>query len=202
MIRFIVSRLIKKMHISAIRNSEIHPTSVIESSCRIIDSTFNAHSFCGEDCMIINANIGSFCSIADHVCIGGAGHPIKYVSTSPVFLSHRDSVKTKYSSHKYVDLQKTYIGNDVWIGFGAMIKSGINIGNGAIVGMGAVVTKNVEPYAIVAGNPARIIKMRFVTEIINALQESKWWEMSENDLKYYAPMFNDPEKFLKSKGLI
>ena len=78
---------------------------------------------------------------------------MEYVSTSPVFLDHRDSVKAKFSHHHYVWRAKTSIGHDVWIGEAALIKGGLNIGHGAVIGMGSVVTKDVPPYAIVAGNP-------------------------------------------------
>ena len=71
---------------------------------------------------------------------------------------------------------KTIIGNDVWVGYGATILRGVNIGNGAIIGAGAVVTKDVPPYAVVAGVPAKIIRFRFDDNKIDSLQKSNWWD--------------------------
>jgi acetyltransferase-like isoleucine patch superfamily enzyme len=75
------------------------------------------------------------------------------------------------------------IGNDVWIGTGAIILRGLSVGDGAVIGAGAVVTKDVPPYAIVAGNPARVIKYRFEEAVIKRIQASKWWEMSDGEIR-------------------
>ncbi|KGF67308.1 acetyltransferase [Hoeflea sp. BAL378] len=124
------------------------------------------------------------------------------MSTSPVFLSHRDSVKAKFSRHVFEYCPKTTIGHDVWIGFGAKIRSGVKIGNGAVVGMGAVVTRDVEPYMVVAGNPARVVSQRFSNAVAAALNASAWWDMNDADLKANAALFTDPEMFLNSRGLL
>lgn len=89
-----LSILMKKLRLSSIRKSTIHKTSKIESGTSFINSSMARHSFCGYDCAIINAEIGAFCSIASNVKIGGVAHPVHFVSTSPVFLSHKDSIKT------------------------------------------------------------------------------------------------------------
>jgi acetyltransferase-like isoleucine patch superfamily enzyme len=141
--------------------------------------------------------VGSFTSISDRVVVGGSNHPMHFVSTSPAFLSHRDSVKSTYSSFSFYDMPDTYIGNDVWIGYGACIRSGVRVGDGAVVGMGSVVTKDVLPYSIVAGNPARIIRMRFSDDLIQKLLKVRWWDFSDNELTFWAQWFDDPEKFLR-----
>lgn len=79
-----------------------------------------------------------------------------------------------------------------------MLKPGITIGNGAVIGMGSVVTKDVPSYAVVAGNPARVIKMRFSPELAEQLERSQWWELEPEALKKYAHLMNDPEKFLEA----
>ena len=96
-LQYVISRVIRKLRGSAVRDSVIHPTSKVESGSTIVRTTFDRHSFCGYDCTLIDCAVGSFCSIANAVSIGGARHPIEYVSTSPVFLDHRDSVKTKFA---------------------------------------------------------------------------------------------------------
>lgn len=185
------------MRLSAILGSEIHPTSKVESGSSIIHTQFDAHSFCGYDCEIINSRIGKYCSIANHVFIGGAEHPIDWIGTSPAFYKGRDSIKLKLSEHERPTAKMTYIGNDVWIGYRACIKAGVTIGDGAIIGMGAVVTKDIPPYAIVGGNPAKIIKFRFSDDLINDLLESQWWNEDEKLLRKVSKYAKEPEKFVE-----
>jgi virginiamycin A acetyltransferase len=90
------------------------------------------------------------------------------------------------------------IGHDVWIGMEAMIMGGVKIGNGAVVGARAVVTKDVPPYAIVAGNPAKIIKYRFDKETIKGLNDSKWWELKVDEMAKFLPLIKTPKDFLKA----
>lgn len=90
----------------------------------------------------------------------------------------------------------TTIGNDVWIGANVLLKTGITVGNGAVIGMGSVVTHDVPPYAIVAGNPARVIQMRFSPEIIQRMEDSQWWDRDPATLKEFLPLMQEPKKFL------
>jgi len=191
------AKLCKKIRGSAVINSVIDKTSKVESGSHIVNSSFGKHSFCGYNCKIITCDIGSFCSIADNVIIGGSQHPMEWVSTSPVFRAGPDSVKKKYSKHAFEDTKRTVIEHDVWIGDNALIKQGVTIGVGAVVGMGSVVTKNVEPYTIVGGCPAKVIRKRFSDSFINGLQEIKWWEFNDDKLQEYAKYFNVPEDFIK-----
>lgn len=193
---YLWAKIIKKIRGSAIINSKIHKTSKVESGSHIVNSIFDKHSYCGYDCEIVNCGIGSFCSIANHVVIGGGKHPMEWVSMSPVFYEGRDSVKTKFSTHKREAVERTKIGHDVWIGEGVLIKQGITIGNGAVIGMGSVVAKDVEPYTIVAGCPANVIRKRFDDYIISRLQEIKWWEFEDEELKEYAQYFKNPKEFI------
>lgn len=191
------SKIIKRIRASAVINSKIHTTSKIEAGSQVINTTMDKYSFCGYDCKLFNCRIGAYTSIADNVIIGGAQHPVSWVSMSPVFYKGRDSVKIKFSEFARTPDLNTVIGNDVWIGERALIKGGISIGDGAVVGMGSVVTKNVEPFSIVAGNPARLIKMRFPTEIIKELIESSWWEIDDDKIKKLAVHIQSPKEFLK-----
>lgn len=193
---YLWNKILKKIKGSAIRNSKIHCTSKIEAGSHIINSVFGRYSFCGYDCSIINCSVGSFCSIANNVVIGGAMHPITWVSTSPVFYNGRDSVRKKFSKFRRPEDKATFIGNDVWIGQNVIIKQGVRIGNGAVVGMGSVVTKDVLPYAIVAGNPAKVIKYRFSVDIINGLEKSHWWDLDDKELRSVAEYIKDPVVFL------
>jgi acetyltransferase-like isoleucine patch superfamily enzyme len=191
------SKILKKLRGSAIKNSQIHRTSKIESGSSIVNVFMDKYSFCGYNCEIFNCEIGSYCSIANNVTIGGAMHPVRWVSMSPVFYEGRDSVKKKFACHKREVDKKTIIEHDVWIGQSVLIKQGVRIGTGAVIGMGSIVTKNVEPYSIVVGNPAKEIKKRFDEVTINKLLLSKWWELNDEEISKYSPYFTNPAKFLQ-----
>jgi acetyltransferase-like isoleucine patch superfamily enzyme len=124
-------------------------------------------------------------------------HPTEWVGTSSVFYSSADSIKTKFSLHERITPQMIVVGNDVWIGEKVMIKQGVTIGHGAVIGMGSVVTKNVEPYSIVGGNPAREIRKRFDDRTIKRLLEIEWWNFSEDKLRKIACYFTDVQQFLQ-----
>lgn len=127
--------------------------------------------------VVEETNIGKFSSIALGVKIGLSEHNYSYVSTHPFLYSK----KYKFLNEDKKKVSKiTSIGNDVWIGAGAIIKKGINIGDGAVIGAGSIVTKDVEPYSIVCGNPAKIIKYRFSKNEINRLKKIKWWEFDKD----------------------
>jgi acetyltransferase-like isoleucine patch superfamily enzyme len=196
-ILYLYSKLLKKLRGVAILNSEIGNDSKVESGSNIINSEILGHSYIGYDSTVLNAKIGSFCSISNRVIIGGTGHPVHFVSTSPVFLSHKDSVKVKYAHFDYLPQLTTNISHDVWIGESVLIKAGVTIGIGAVIGMGSVVTKNVPPYAIYAGNPAKLIRYRFDKDTINRLLILKWWEFCSEKLVKMGCYINKPEIFLE-----
>lgn len=193
---YIAARVLKKMRGKALVNSTVPRSSKVEAGCTLVATNFGRHSFCGYDCTFIRCDVGSFCSIANNVVVGGARHPMEFVSTSPVFLSHKESIKHKYYRHDYIFEPQTTIGNDVWIGEGVYIKGGVSIGHGSVIGMGSVITKDVPPYSIFAGNPARLIRYRFDEDTIKALLQIQWWDFSDDELTYYAQFFNSPSEFI------
>lgn len=197
-IEYYISKILKKARGKCLINSKVHKTSKIESGSSVVNSQIDRYSFCGYDCQIINCKIGAFCSIANNVVIGGAMHPAEWVSTSQVFYEGRDSVKRKFSIHKRNPDKTTVIEPDVWIGQNAVIKQVVIIGVGAIIGMGSVVTKNVEPYTIVAGNPAKNIRKRFDDNIIEKLIESRWWEFSDKKLFSLDKYITNPSDFINA----
>jgi virginiamycin A acetyltransferase len=133
-----------------------------------------------------NFTIGKFCSIADEVTILlGGEHRTDWVTTFP-FPIFFDEAKD-FIGHP-ISKGDVIIGHDVWLGRGALIRSGVHIGNGAVVGAGSVVTKNVEPYSIVAGNPARHIRYRFSEETILALESISWWNLPVSEIKAALPL--------------
>ncbi|MEK5040732.1 DapH/DapD/GlmU-related protein [Sporosarcina sp. FSL K6-3457] len=145
--------------------------------------------------------IGAFCSINYTASIGSKNHPIKFVSTHP-FLYNANRGFIESDNTEYRMDNKVIIGNDVWIGAHAVILPGVSIGNGAIVGAGAVVTKDVPPFAIVGGVPAKIIRYRFKQDIIEAMQEIKWWNWTDEKIKSNLDLFYSPEEFVKKHLII
>ena len=153
-----------------------------------------------------DVKIGKYCSIAAGVLLdGGLNHNYNNLSTYPFnvrFPENPHLNNTNYPQNHPITRGDIIIGNDVWIGEGAYIKAGVNIGNGAVVGMGSVVTRDVPPYAIVAGNPARIIRMRFDERIIKALLAMAWWDKSDDDLRRLAANFDQPELMLAQESYL
>jgi len=197
-ISYIIAKIFKKIRGSAIVDSVIHHSSKIEAGSNIVNLKMGKYSFSGYDCEIYNAEIGNYCSIANNVVIGGAAHPTTWVSMSPVFYKGRDSISKKFSEFEREPDKTTLIGHDVWIGQYVLIKQGLNIGTGAVIGMGSVVTKDVPPYEIWAGNPAKFIRKRFDDQTIASLLQTKWWVLPDKTIAQYATNVKDVRKFLAS----
>jgi len=128
--------------------------------------------------------IGSYCSIgsgAVFMMAGNQGHQHAWASTFPFF--YQDNENFSDAKDGFERAGDTIIGNDVWIGTEAMLLSGISVGNGAIIASRALVTKNVEPYAIVASNPAKHVRYRFTERAIAQLQEMQWWAWNDEQVK-------------------
>lgn len=144
-----------------------------------------------------NLRIGKFCSIAfDSVKIFlGGNHRVDWTTTYP-FNKIADFPEASHITGHPCSKGDVVIGNDVWIGMNATILSGVTIGDGAVVAAHAVVTKDVPPYAIVAGNPACVVKMRFSDDVIKHLLELKWWDWPIEKVRVYIPqLMNEPTKF-------
>lgn len=134
--------------------------------------------------------IGSFCSIgsgAAFIMAGNQGHRSDWVSTFPFFWMS-DVPAFAGAENGYKPAGDTVIGNDVWIGSEAIVMPGVTIGDGAVIGTRALVTKDVEPYAIVGGNPAKIIRKRFGEEDIVKLLDLRWWDWREEELRDAMPV--------------
>ncbi|EJF77190.1 transferase hexapeptide repeat family phosphonate metabolim protein [Bartonella sp. DB5-6] len=126
----------------------------------------------------IYSDIGRFCSIASHVCVNALEHPMERLSTHKI--TYRPNEYFRYmplesSFRERRRVKRVIVGHDVWIGRGAVIMPGVTIGHGAIIGANAVITKDVLPYMIVAGIPAKLLRMRFSDYVIHMLLEMAWW---------------------------
>ena len=171
-IKYGVARVLTRKP-SAIRGSTIDKTASVGNGAQVVNCKIGRYSYL-YGTSVVQTEIGAFCSIAAGSVIGGGSHPTNWVSSSPVFYKGKNVLKTNFSQNECTEFKQTTIGNDVWIGTDAIIQDGVSVGDGAIIASNAVVTKDVPPYAIVGGVPARIIKYRFEPEIIAKLLNLKW----------------------------
>lgn len=181
-IRYLLAKLIYKIQIPAIKKSKINKTAKICTGASINNCVIDRYSFIGPFSQVNYCSIGAFCSIAGDVIVGAPEHPLDRLSSSPVFIIGYNCLRCNLAEKEYQAYKKTYIGNDVWIGAKALIKSGVKIGDGAVIAMGAVVTKDVGDYEIWGGVPAKLIKKRFDNRTIEKLKESCWWTWSKEEL--------------------
>ncbi len=173
------------------------------NNCNIMDCNVGYASFFGSNCKFYYTKVGKYCSIGSNVNIFAAKHPLNYVSSHPLFYSTNNDFADKYVEKTTFDefdrVDEDYnvvIGNDVWIGSNVSIKGGVTIGNGAVVGMGAVVVKDVPPYAIVGGVPAKVLKYRFNPSTIEKLEKTEWYNLEKEQIKSLAKYFNDVGTFI------
>lgn len=178
-------------------NTSFGNYNVIFNDCVINSSTIGSHTYIQKKSTIFNCTIGKFCSIATQVSIAPGVHHIYGVSTHPAFYLHNTPLVKKYSATDLFEpFKRVVIGADVWLGERAVVLDGVTIGTGAIIAAGAIVTKDVEPYAIVGGCPAKFIKYRFDEQTREALLKSEWWEKDENWLAANHQKFNNPVELL------
>lgn len=183
--------------VALVKNSDVAPSAKISPFVKFYSSSISDYSYIGWNTIITDVDIGKYCSIAGDCVIGGASHPISWVSTSPLFYKGKNIFNQNFSNNEYGQIERTLVKNDVWIAANVIVKQGITIENGAVIGMGSVVTKDIGEYEIWAGNPAKKIGNRFPEDIKERLISSEWWNLTEKELLTISKYFNNPEKLLK-----
>ncbi|MDB5649648.1 MAG: chloramphenicol acetyltransferase [Hyphomicrobiales bacterium] len=194
----------------------IDPTALVSKSTlghyteigartKVVETTLGDYSYIVNDGDVIYTTIGRFCSIAAQVRINPGNHPMWRATQSHFTYrasAYFDGVEDDAAFFDWRRQHAVTIGHDVWIGHGVVILAGRKIGNGAVIAAGAVVSKDVEPYTIVGGVPAREIGRRFPANIAERLQATAWWDWDHETLKARIPDFrNLPiEAFLNSYG--
>lgn len=202
-------RVIKKGKMVSI-SAHIGDDTVLEGansigSCARLKHTFMGYgSYVGDYSDVPGCKIGRFCSIGEEVKRVKGTHPLHFVSTHPAFYSpHHPSrvafVDTqKFDEYRYADSHyNIVIGNDVWIGSNVRLIDGVTIGDGAVVLAGAVVVKDVPPYSIVGGVPAKVISSRFDENTVRRLLRARWWDREIPWIRAHADTFTDVEALLK-----
>ena len=197
-LRFYISKALRRyLSPPAIRDCTVDETAAIWDNCILSNSAIGRYTYISDHTRILHTEIGAFCSIGTLCQIGGASHPMHFASTSPVFYKGHNAFGKNFSETPFSEYQKTRIGNDVWIGANCLIKSGVCIADGAIIGMGSVVTRDVGPYEVWAGNPAKFLKKRFDDDTIQRLLELRWWTWPEDRLKETGWRFENPRTLLE-----
>jgi len=201
--------MISKIY-SKLNNTKFEKNVKIGKLTKIIRSSVGRMTYIGDKCFLINTRVGRFCSIASNVRVVFGEHPTRdFVSSSPVFYKPGNIFRLKWVNRekflefKYTDQMTSRmidIGNDVWIGFGSMLLNGIKVGDGAVIAAGSVVTKDVPPYAIIGGNPAKVIRFRFDQLQIDKLLQIKWWDKDLTIIRHYSDYFDNVDSLLSEWG--
>lgn len=187
---------------SLVYDSYVGAWTDVMANCQIIESTLGDYSYLAGDVSMIYSEVGKFCSIASHVRLNPGNHPMHRVT------QHHMTYRRKQYGFGDDDPEifdwrranKVTIGHDVWLGHGVIVMPGVSIGHGAVVGSGAVVTKDLAPYDVAVGVPARPIRKRFADDVIDKLLRIQWWDWDRTTLEARFDDLLDMDMFLEKYG--
>jgi acetyltransferase-like isoleucine patch superfamily enzyme len=174
-------------------NSTLADFVGVQAKCLLNHTRVGRYSYIARETQLNDVSIGAFASIGPQTLIGCGDHPSNFVSTAPVFYSTRRQCGTSFATADgFVERKPVVIGNDVWLGARVFVRDGVTIGDGAIVAAGSIVTKDVAPYAIVGGVPAKLIRLRFSDDEVKQLLALQWWNWDEARLRAAQPFLGRP----------
>ncbi|MEM6547610.1 MAG: chloramphenicol acetyltransferase [Pseudomonadota bacterium] len=188
-----------------IENSEMGRYVRLGEGTRLLNSRFGDYSYTDRYCDIANAEVGKFANIASYARIGPTDHPMDRASLHHFLYRsalYWEAVEDDVAFFEQRRSRRTVIGHDTWIGHMAVIRPEVTVGHGAVVGMGALVTKDVAPYTIVVGNPARPMRQRHPPKTADRLMAIAWWDWDHERLREALPDFRalSAEAFLEKYG--
>ncbi|NVO16231.1 MAG: chloramphenicol acetyltransferase [Rhodoplanes sp.] len=188
---------------ATVGDSRLGAYTEVGARTKLLEVALGDYSYVVNDSDIAYATIGKFCSIAAMTRINPGNHPMHRPTQAHFTYRASTYFPGEADDEAFFAWRRTHavtLGHDVWIGHGAIVLAGRNIGTGAVVAAGAVVTKDVPDYAIVAGNPARMVRRRFSEEIAARLQHLAWWDWDHDRLRAALPDFRrlDIEDFLET----
>lgn len=191
---------LKIEYMAEVKGCKFGAYNTVYKYARLRNAELGDFSYVARDSQVYNTKIGKYTCVGPNVMMGMGAHPSSgFVSIHPLFYSTigQSSGLVIVEKNLFDEFPSTEIGNDVWIGNNVIIKYGVKIGDGAIIGAGAVVTKDVEPYSIVGGVPAKVIKYRYTPEQITFLNTFKWWNRDLEWIKSNKNLFLDINEFMK-----
>lgn len=186
-------------YLTKIGNTTFGKYNTLGAGCIVTNCALGDFSYINSYSFVLNTTMGRYCSVGPNVKIAPGKHPTSvFVSTHPVtFNNQANLVKNYCTEEKFKNHQPVVIGNDVWIGANAIIIDGVQIADGAIIAANSLVTKDVGPFEIVGGNPARFIKKRFDDEQIKYLLDTAWWNKGEDWIQANISKFWNIENFVE-----
>lgn len=189
------------------RESVFEGRNALAGGVRVIRSQVGLGTYLAERAFLSDTRIGRFSSVGPQVVTVIGTHPTTgFVSTHPAFFSTRQQAGfsfverdrfEEFGVRRFAGYRLVEIGSDVWLGQGALILQGVKVGHGAVVAAGSVVTKDVPPYAIVGGVPARVLRYRFDEDTVARLLATAWWQRDFAEIARLAPHFNDADNLLR-----
>lgn len=168
-------------------------TAILCRGAKIQNVTIGNYTRVGIDVEVNNARVGNFSRIGRNTIIGPGSHPMNLLTSHNIFYKKNKAWKERqeWVADVGFDEEKvTEIGNDVWVGLNSIIMDGVKVGDSAIIGAGAIVTKDVPPFAIVGGVPAKVIKYRYPQEMIDRLMEIAWWNLPDEEITKRIELFH------------
>lgn len=171
------------------KKCEFEKSSEIRSFAVLFNSRVGKYSRINSNCKLVLTSVGNFTAIGKDSILGFGRHPLNYISTNSIFYKKNRMRNDWITPNDFKTNLPINVGNDVWIGREAKVMDGVTIGDGAVVATGSIVTKDVPPYAIVGGVPAKVIKYRFDELTIKKLLKLKWWDFTDEEITKYKDFF-------------